>query len=1191
MNVERWRRRSSSALTLSTSVTTPHDVPTSSTENRTPRVLTRALRSLSSSSMDSTTAGSSRSNSMRRIHKTTSSSSSSMLDRLQRRVSTHSPASDGPGSPLDQLQPYSAMEVQHCGPLRTDISLLKARSEYLVLSDQVLVKFASGDAARASFPQLNQPDPNADSTAPYHQTSCKVSPSDVRLEIPLRSVVAAFDDDSAGSRSGIEIWWFSPWPRLAYSKAHFHFSLPKERDIWLASIHRACRAQLRQVPTNSLLPDNLRSRIDHIVRSAEGSADAGYQSVIFPVARRVFGQKSLGAEEAPDNTDISSFFLIIGPCMCHCVEVLKADHATAPGDLRVKAVSYGTVTLTRFKASVACHEHRFVMCFRSPFGRETRIDLASSRYRHIIETLTKADRNLKPMWPQHFQQVIFDIKGLPPPLQLTSGNDLGGLKRSLEAYCAAFHVPAPNWTIDWSPPFQPAFRLLPPDGKTYAPLQLLAVFRALRYNSFFKAISFRGIDLTSLAGRNDRAQYGDSLAYKSLNGVTISEDHHDILLQATILVQEIHALLFASESIRSLDMSNILGLGTKSNRLSRFQHDLTSLSKTTSEILQPFLELLRRQLCVCNSLSLSGNPISCHDLDDFANLLALSHVHLRRLDLSQCSLGDAGLSQLWTSLAGQAKSLEWIDTSNNHGVVRFETIQSTLSKMRRLSKLNIAGNTRILSDESLFSETTIYDWELQELDLSGMMLNAATVHVLSSYLATDKSQYLQILRLNNSGLTGAQIAQMFHAMGQARPIEVHINGCHLDEGIDELCAAIADGYGPWCLFAQMTEFAREANYIKLLRALTVNQSIECLNLAGTSTPDAASSTACQAIADFFVNNRTVRFLDISGFDSKLDEGRLGREFSKALSGLGTNESIEHLRVRSQMLNVNTEDLAEAISNNRTLLTVDCEGNDFDLSNFKHVLSSLEQNLTIQYFSAFSAGEVDKAISKSVKTACIAASPSRKSSIMSRLRQGKTTNGDCKPLVRQLKDEWESASQDLARLLQRNQSLLDQESGAEQSDGSSQEWRFSNPADVNFATVFGGLPLRSLEIQRAKGLRHSQDSHQGSLQDIASRRHSRQSSCGSRDLALRPMSIISSEVTTSPTTDDASNGSGGLPFTPPEVDTPTEQDFGLGTPMFDEHSDLNYTCTENYEVDDGLQMKRYRRYMGDPTSRIDEEDGP
>lgn len=106
-----------------------------------------------------------------------------------------------------------------------------------------------------------------------------------------------------------------------------------------------------------------------------------------------------------------------------------------------------------------------------------------------------------------------------------------------------------------------------------------------------------------------------------------------------------------------------------------------------------------------------------------ANLLAMNQVHLRRLDLSKCSLGDAGLSKLWMSLAGQANSLEWIDTSNNHGVVRFETIQRTLSGMRRLSKLNIAGNTRLVSEEPLFDEMTICKWELQELDLSGVMVS------------------------------------------------------------------------------------------------------------------------------------------------------------------------------------------------------------------------------------------------------------------------------------------------------------------------------------------------------------------------------------------------------------------------------------------------------------------------------------
>lgn len=123
------------------------------------------------------------------------------------------------------------------------------------------------------------------------------------------------------------------------------------------------------------------------------------------------------------------------------------------------------------------------------------------------------------MWPQHFQQIIFDIKGLPPPLQLTSGNDLGGVERSLQAYCIAFNCDMPQWTVEWHSSSQPAFRLLPLDSVQYTPHQLMAVFRALRYNSFFKAISFRGVDLFPLAGRKDYSPYGEGVVHTSLNGM------------------------------------------------------------------------------------------------------------------------------------------------------------------------------------------------------------------------------------------------------------------------------------------------------------------------------------------------------------------------------------------------------------------------------------------------------------------------------------------------------------------------------------------------------------------------------------------------------------------------------------------------------------------------------------------------
>jgi hypothetical protein len=104
-------------------------------------------------------------------------------------------------------------------------------------------------------------------------------------------------------------------------------------------------------------------------------------------------------------------------------------------------------------------------------------------------------------------------------------------------------------------------------------------------------------------------------------------------------------------------------------------------------------------------------------------LLALDYVHFRELELSQCYLGDAGLTKLWTGLSGQPECLEAIDTSDNQGTVKFEVIQYTLAQLRSLRRLNIAGNTRLTSDESIFEPAAIHSWKLEELDLSGIAVS------------------------------------------------------------------------------------------------------------------------------------------------------------------------------------------------------------------------------------------------------------------------------------------------------------------------------------------------------------------------------------------------------------------------------------------------------------------------------------
>lgn len=303
-----------------------------------------------------------------------------MIERFQRRYSRdfNSSISQSEVSVSSFEPTYHTMEVLRSGHLKTDVTLLKARSEYLVLTDQTLIKFGSIDAARLVFPQLGPPEARRRSLGSQQLMGSKSPVTDIRFEVPLQSIVGVFNEEGASPRFGVEVWWFSQWPRLGYCKAQLFFSKPQDRDEWLVSIQRACRAKNRRSPATSMIPENLKIRINHIVAANEPQQATGStQNLIFPVAKRYIwtSQKATANEETQLQVDGSSFYLVIGPYMCYFLEVLKADHGTAPGDLRIKSTAFGTVTLTRFKASVLSHEQRFVMSFRSvcPFTLQRRI--------------------------------------------------------------------------------------------------------------------------------------------------------------------------------------------------------------------------------------------------------------------------------------------------------------------------------------------------------------------------------------------------------------------------------------------------------------------------------------------------------------------------------------------------------------------------------------------------------------------------------------------------------------------------------------------------------------------------------------------------------------------------------------------------------------------------------------------------
>lgn len=291
-----------------------------------------------------------------------------MIERLQRRVSRDSSISTAPseylGSPVEPS--FLSMEMIRYGWLKTDSSLLKARSEYLVLTDHSLVKFGSAEAARGVFPQLSQTGGQGKGAHSPQSMSTKSALGEIKLDIPLRSLIAIFNEESSSSRVGIEVWWSSRSPKIASCKAHFYFALPKERDDWMADIQQAYRAGMRKNPHHATVPENVKIRINHTMHPAEASLESAPQSLIFPVSKRIVAtaQKGATADESQDLIDTSTYYLAIGPYLCYFIEILKADYSTLPGDLRLKTSAFGTVSLTRFQASVASHEQRFSMSFR-----------------------------------------------------------------------------------------------------------------------------------------------------------------------------------------------------------------------------------------------------------------------------------------------------------------------------------------------------------------------------------------------------------------------------------------------------------------------------------------------------------------------------------------------------------------------------------------------------------------------------------------------------------------------------------------------------------------------------------------------------------------------------------------------------------------------------------------------------------
>ncbi|KAL0930892.1 leucine rich repeat protein [Colletotrichum truncatum] len=1073
------------------------------------------------------------------------SNSSSIFYRLNRRASKDSSASshmseETPTHLSPHPQPNPVRILKH-GALKTDARLWKSRAEYIVLTESHLIKFSSAEAARANFAELAPPSGRLKRSSTSSSLSQDGSSGDGRVEIPLCRIVNIFNEEGVSPHFGLDVWWSEIAPLVAWTCTKLFFGLPAEREDWMTEIRRATRDSVGStiVPKGIVAP-NVKSAIHQIVAAEEPSC-RGLPLDIYPVVQRttLLTSKADSAEVSKKFRDGSSHYLLLGQNKCYFVRVARTSVYKAPQDIDINTVVFGLTSLVRLKATMVPHEERFVLGFRLPCEPEKRLELASRWYREIVMTFMKADRAVKPAWPQHMQRDIFDIRGLTAQLLLPSGQDFGGLKRTLEAYCATFRCPPPEWTVNWKCERRehcPEFRLLPskePSG--YTALQLLAVFKSLRYNDYFKALSFRDVDLAPLCGLTDHPGFEESVADVSRDGLVIDGVHKDVIRSAPLLSQEIHAVAFTSGSIRKIDLTNVLAsrniIGASRGRAG---------SKKEPEVVRPILLLLRTGNSHCDTLLVGGNPLTAAEVNDLVDVLHIPDL-LKELDISRCNLDERSLEEIWDALPSQGFKLESLNTSRNIGHVDHMVIKSNLSHFACIRKLSIAGNCLSQFTDPIFYDEAIMRWGLEELDLSNINLNNATLEILADYLMAPESAYLRRLDFNNCGMSGAQIAHLFRSMGQGRELVCSINGNYIENGLEDLTSAIAYNFGPTSLFMEMIEFRDEDNYISIIKALSLNRTIRLLSLVGTSTPGQVSEDACLAVSDFFATNESIQYLDFSGYSAKLDEGQLGLGFSRSLSGLASNKTLLHLRIRNQKLNMNIGDLAEAIHMNQTLRTLDVQENSFNLSNLSHMVRSLEQNTSIQEFCPFSRSELNRAIKSSVQnvgmpTGQPAVRARRASKVLSKATFDNFAMEMDKnnALMQNLKDEWTTRTAQIDKILERNRTL------AYEVEMARLQWEMPEDPEADWiahdlSIIFGGLAAKAMKKRPTPmdtpGFRGSMlaAGYRGSMMFGANTPPLEQ--WEDYGLKAAPHHVSSEEVMDSPATENAS-GSSSLP-TPPE----------------------------------------------------------
>ncbi|CZR60044.1 uncharacterized protein PAC_09939 [Phialocephala subalpina] len=869
------------------------------------------------------------------------------------------PASPSDGDAMPSNSSFSRNVLYH-GEIQTTSGMFRKKKEYLVLTETHLVRFKTQARAAETFPSVSIPNQFGRSRTSRHPSSTSIgslqevqsqgshTSADNENRIPLQQIVTVYKLEDGKPYFTTDVVYLD-------EEAHGAGSLqlilqdPQEADLWHTSIRGA--ATKARLLMKEPYPQRV---IRYLVAAIEADNDYDPHTFqVFRVVRRLSIYKGLRASQDDlQKVQNAVFYMVVGINLIHLIPL--PDFQNSSKELlnpKKSRTSFGIVTLVG--ARVSYDDDRFELEFRKPLRQAEILELAGAANPDIGYAILRTFHFLKPLW----LDPTYNYRGprcIVDPPDVRNDEDLNCFDRTLIAYMVAYgcNPTKIQYSVDYEAEDGAEFRLRAPRfGKKYSAQELLAVFRAVRYNQLFRSISFRGISLHDLHTVYDDNGY-EHVAHTTRGGLDLRTCFNFNPKGKSLLYLEVQALICKSFTLKRLDFADCLP-----RRKPRDTFDIEGETKDWDrdpgcEIVAALMPIGKFELSnKATWLTLSGIELGETDLDHMLVALQKPSSSFRAIEMSRCKLNDRLIMQIITHLERQYATLEQIDISHNPGRITLETFQKSMSRYTKLQVINLSRTFWTTSMEPVFITDVMLTWKLEELHLDGIAINSATLDAISTYLASEASNNLRILHLDQCNLTGSDVAVLMHSMckkpGEVRDLELHVDSNKLERGIGEIIKAIKDQHAPTKFYMRMIEFEKEDHFRQLLRALRSNETIRSLDISKCSLPQDANDDTCEELRLLFQDNKTLEEIDISGEQSHLETARFGIGLTYALTGLVDNTTLQMIRIEHQNLGVRGADtLSSVIERNSGLKHIFCEHNEITLQGFTSIVNSLAKNYTL-----------------------------------------------------------------------------------------------------------------------------------------------------------------------------------------------------------------------------------------------------